>query len=155
MIISYVFRIVNTFFVFLEVFMFLTKFPLKLKELLRDNNISQKQLADKLKTSQPTVNRWIKGENEPNLKTLMLICEILNTTPNYILGYEDSESYMPYGLKVEEILQDGESPMFEKPILIPARTGNREINAGIVYEEDTLKRYIREVIKEEKKTDTE
>ena len=135
--------------------MLLYLFPVKLKELLRDNNISQKQLADELNTSQPTVNRWIKGENEPSLKTLVKICEILNTTPNYILGYNDSGNYMPYGLKVEEVLNEGESPRYEKPILIPARKDDKELNGGIVYSEADMKHYIRDVIRELKEEESD
>lgn len=107
----------------------LYKFPIKLKELMSIHNISQKELADYLHTSQPTVNRWLKGENEPSLQTLVNICLRLKTTPNYILGYEDNDDLQPFGIEFEignVTGENGEVENYDFPsavVLVPVKNG--------------------------------
>ena len=64
-------------------------FSENLKTELKMNKISQEKLAQELRTTQATVSRWCAGENEPDYETLFKICEILNTSPNILLGWED------------------------------------------------------------------
>lgn len=97
----------------------LYKFPIKLKELMTLHNVSQKQLADDLHTSQPTINRWLKGENEPSLQMLVSICVRLETTPNYILGYEDDDGRLPFGIEMET---ENKLPF----LMIPTKNGTYE-----------------------------
>lgn len=54
-----------------------------------ENSISQTQLVQKLNTTQATVSRWINKVNQPDFETLLLICNILERTPNELLGWED------------------------------------------------------------------
>ncbi len=65
------------------------KFAENLRDALTYNNLTQQKLADHLGTTQATVNRWIKGINEPDFTTLLEICSFLNETPNELLGYDD------------------------------------------------------------------
>ena len=67
----------------------LLKFPENLKNALAEREMTQLKLADLLGTTQATVNRWIKGINEPDLTTLLEICFYLDETPNSILGFDD------------------------------------------------------------------
>ncbi len=67
----------------------LNKFGEKLKYYLNVNGWSQKFFAEKLGTSQQTISRWINGECEPELDTLIIISYILNEDPNELLGYSD------------------------------------------------------------------
>lgn len=64
-------------------------FTENLKIALTQNNMTQKQLAKLLGTTQQTVSRWLTGVNEPDLSTLLKICKLLNETPNSILGYDE------------------------------------------------------------------
>ena len=64
-------------------------FSEELKRLMRDNEYTQTALANKLGTTQATINRWIKGINQPDFQMLFKLCEILDTTPNELLGWED------------------------------------------------------------------
>lgn len=66
------------------------KFPDNLKASLTENCKTQKELANYLGTTQQTVSRWLTGVNEPNLSTLLKICEFLNETPNSILGFDEN-----------------------------------------------------------------
>ena len=56
---------------------------------MKDKQMSQAVLAKELNTTQQTVSRWGNGVNEPDYHTLLIICKILDTTPNELLGWED------------------------------------------------------------------
>ncbi len=67
----------------------LLKFPENLRTALLEHGMTQKDLAERVSTTQQTVSRWLKGINEPDLTTLLEICLYLDETPNAILGYDD------------------------------------------------------------------
>lgn len=67
----------------------LLKFAENLRMALAENEMTQKELADLLGTTQQTVSRWLKKVNEPDLTTLLEICLHLSISPNEILGYDD------------------------------------------------------------------
>lgn len=56
----------------------------KVKELCRDKNITQKQLADIIGINQNTIKTW--EHKLPNSKTLVKIAEYFNVTTDYLLG---------------------------------------------------------------------
>lgn len=64
-------------------------FAERLKEIMTEQKISQVKLAKELNTTQPTVQRWTKGIQEPNFDMLLKICIALNTDPNELLGYDE------------------------------------------------------------------
>lgn len=67
----------------------------RMESLLKSKGITQRELAAKLKVSEVTVSRWMTdGENgrNPSVQTLQKIAEILETTPDYLLGKESPES---------------------------------------------------------------
>ena len=63
--------------------------------------MTQQNLADLIGTTQATINRWLKGINEPDLTTLLEICLYLDETPNELLGYDDisDETFSKYKQK--------------------------------------------------------
>ena len=65
------------------------RFSNELQELMKQCGVTQTALAVQLRTTQATVNRWVKGINQPDFEMLFEICKILDTTPNEILGWED------------------------------------------------------------------
>ena len=67
----------------------LLKFSENLREALAVHEMTQKELADLLGTTQQTVSRWLKGINEPDLTMLLEICLHLGETPNALLGFDD------------------------------------------------------------------
>lgn len=70
----------------------LSKFAENLRIALKSNNLTQKELANKLGTTQQTVSRWLLGINEPDFNTLIEICIYLNETPDSMLGFDGLES---------------------------------------------------------------
>ena len=57
----------------------------RLLRLLKDNDISQSQLADKIGCTRAAVNQWLRTGREPSPELLRKMAEILNTTPAYLL----------------------------------------------------------------------
>ena len=64
----------------------MNKFSERLKQLLKDLNITQVALAKKIGMSQGIVNNYCTGKREPSLDVLVLICKALNESADYLLG---------------------------------------------------------------------
>jgi transcriptional regulator with XRE-family HTH domain len=64
-------------------------FGKKLKLLRSKLGLTQEQLANKLKISSSTIGMYEQNRREPDNKTLLRLCEILETTGDYLLGAED------------------------------------------------------------------
>lgn len=58
--------------------------------LLRENNMTQVELAKAAGVSQQAVQQWCSGYTAPRGKNLMAVCNVLKTSPNYILFGQES-----------------------------------------------------------------
>jgi len=61
----------------------------RIRELRKESGMNQTQLAKALKTYQANISRWEKGLDEPNIDNIIRLCELLNTTADYLLGLSD------------------------------------------------------------------
>ena len=61
----------------------------RIKQLRKENRLTQVELADKLGVSVSTVAMWETGKRTPNFKTLNDMCDIFDRTIDYILGNSD------------------------------------------------------------------
>lgn len=68
---------------------FMEIFGQRLKELREENGLSQRQLAAIIRTSQPNLQRWEKGQFEPDQKTTIIIADFFNVSIDYLFGRED------------------------------------------------------------------
>ena len=85
----------------------LLKFPENLRNALAEHEMTQQELADLIGTTQATVNRWIKGVNEPDLTMLLEICLCLDETPNSLLGYDDitEQDFLSYKQSIKRTIK--------------------------------------------------
>lgn len=67
----------------------MNKFKERLNEVLAENNISQKALAQRIFMSQGIVNNYCTGKREPSLEVLISICKELEVSSDYLLGLTD------------------------------------------------------------------
>ncbi|MBS6164176.1 MAG: helix-turn-helix transcriptional regulator, partial [Clostridiales bacterium] len=67
------------------------EFGERLLSLLKKQGITQKQLADRLNTTEATLSRYVNGDREPKADMLANIATALNTTSDYLLGIEKSD----------------------------------------------------------------
>lgn len=68
-------------------------FKTRLESALRERRMTQRELAARLGISEVTVSRWMaEGEKSrsPSVRTLQKIAEVLETTPDYLLGNDEN-----------------------------------------------------------------
>jgi len=65
------------------------KFAERLKEVLQANQMSQSELARKIFMSHDIVNKYCMGKRKPPVDVLILICQALNESSDYLLGLVD------------------------------------------------------------------
>ncbi len=58
----------------------------KLAILLKENNMNQKELAEKINSTEMTVSRYVRDERQPRAEVLSRIAYILNTTTDDLLS---------------------------------------------------------------------
>lgn len=56
-----------------------------LKELRKEKDITQEQLAEKIKVSCRTVSRWETGTSDPSTSNLIAIAKLFHITPEELL----------------------------------------------------------------------
>ena len=62
-----------------------------IKQIRQDNNLTQKDLADKLGVTYQAVSKWENGKNVPDIATLKEISKLFNTNIDEILDGEKKE----------------------------------------------------------------
>jgi len=60
-------------------------FGIRLKELRKQQKLTQKELAEKINVRHPQLNKYECGLHAPPLITLVLMAEVLDTTVDYLL----------------------------------------------------------------------
>ncbi len=65
------------------------KFSKRLKQLRIQNNLTQKQLAEKINFSQSRISDWEKEVTEPSANAIIAIAILFNVTTDYLLGLLD------------------------------------------------------------------
>ena len=66
----------------------------RLKDLREDRDMTQRELAELLQTTQPQIYRYEQGLRDLPLDKLVLLCKYFQVSADYMLGLPDG---MPYG----------------------------------------------------------
>ena len=61
----------------------------RLKELREDNDLSQKEVAAHLNTTQQVYSRYENGNNEMPIRHVITLSQFYNVSTDYILGQTD------------------------------------------------------------------
>ncbi len=67
----------------------MNKFANRLKELRREKNISQNELARQINISVACINRWENGLRVPNIDSITILCKFFECSADYLIGLED------------------------------------------------------------------
>ena len=59
-----------------------------LKDIMIQNNWSQRQFAEALGVNQTTISQWLLGNKKPGYDSIMLIYEKFDVEPNTLFGIE-------------------------------------------------------------------
>ena len=62
------------------------KFGDRLRELLELNNLSQKQLGEKLNIAPSTIGNYVRNIREPDHATLIVFADYFNVSVDFLLG---------------------------------------------------------------------
>ena len=60
----------------------------RIRKYREENNLSQKQLAEKIGVSSSRVSNWEQGLNRPDADILAAICVALDVSPSLLLGIQ-------------------------------------------------------------------
>lgn len=63
---------------------------MRLKQIRKENGISQLKLAIELNTNQNTISRYETGEREPGINELIRIADYFNVSIDYLLERTDN-----------------------------------------------------------------
>lgn len=55
--------------------------------------VTQQALADTVGKTKSVISNWERGENQPDVDSIELICKCLNVTPNQLFGWEPNPEY--------------------------------------------------------------
>lgn len=83
----------------------------KIKNLRKEGNLSQEQLAEKLNISRQAISKWESGKAYPDIENLKMLKSIFNITIDELVSDEliiDKEVSSKSGLELEENLEDSE-----------------------------------------------
>lgn len=61
----------------------------RIKELRKDNKMSQVELAEKCMVKQSCVSKWERGETIPDVELIILLTKIFSISADYLLGIKD------------------------------------------------------------------
>lgn len=64
-------------------------FSERLRELRKENSMTQKQLAKTLNLTANSVCEWENNRSEPNINALIKISSLFNVSVSYLVGEED------------------------------------------------------------------
>ena len=63
----------------------------RIRDLREDNDLTQQDVANVLKTTQQVYSRYEKGENELPIHHLITLCKFFKVSADYILGLNTSK----------------------------------------------------------------
>lgn len=58
----------------------------KIKELRKELDLTQEELASKLSLSRQCISRWENNSNEPSINDIIRLARMLDTSTDYLLG---------------------------------------------------------------------
>lgn len=61
----------------------------RIKQLRKENNLTQRELADKTKISYRTIQRWEKGETDIKSDAAQVLADYFGVSIPHLLGYSD------------------------------------------------------------------
>lgn len=76
-------------------------FSTRLKELRKEKNYTQKELAARLNLSSNSICEWEKGRCEPSIDILKQLSLIFNVSVDYIIGVSEDDGFISFNASNE------------------------------------------------------
>ncbi|MCI9083225.1 MAG: helix-turn-helix transcriptional regulator [Lachnospiraceae bacterium] len=77
-------------------------FCIRLKNLIEERNVTQKQLSIALHIAPTTLNGYINNYREPDFRTLVRMARYFDVSTDYLLGLRDEKKPVPSSLNSAE-----------------------------------------------------
>lgn len=61
----------------------------RISELMKDENLTQVALAQKIGVKQNTISAWLSNKKEPSIKSLWLVADYFGVDIDYLVGRKD------------------------------------------------------------------
>lgn len=61
----------------------------RIKGLMKDQDLNQVQLAEKIGVKQNTISAWLLNKHEPSITSLWLLADYFDVDIDYIVGRKD------------------------------------------------------------------
>ena len=61
----------------------------RIKELRKERNMSQLELAEKCMVKQSCISKWERGATLPDVECIVLLAKVFSVTTDYLLGVTD------------------------------------------------------------------
>ena len=71
-------------------------FALRLTDLLKENNLSKRALAQKIGVSAMSVSDWSNGKVQPTAENIYAVALFFDVSADYLLGLEDETGARAY-----------------------------------------------------------
>lgn len=78
-------------------------FGIRLKELRKNKNLTQQELADKMSLVKSSISAYEKSAKYPSVEVLVKLCNYFNVSSDYLLGLSDNKILNDYDLTEEQI----------------------------------------------------
>ncbi|MBQ3835443.1 MAG: helix-turn-helix transcriptional regulator [Elusimicrobia bacterium] len=67
-------------------------FVIKLLTVLKEKNLTQKELSKNLDIKEPIISRWMKGKSKPSTKSINKLANYFNVPVSYFYNNENIDS---------------------------------------------------------------
>jgi transcriptional regulator with XRE-family HTH domain len=105
----------------------LNKFAIRLRELRKERQLTQGELAGRLNLTKQAVSQWERGIREPGFETLEMIADFFNVDTDYLIGREDRTTLLLNGIEHELIVRFRELSPAERSIVLRSVGVNEHI----------------------------
>ncbi len=61
----------------------------RIRELMKENNLNQVRLAEKIGLKQNTISAWLLKKKEPSITSLWLLADYFDVDIDYLVGRKD------------------------------------------------------------------
>lgn len=61
----------------------------RIRELMREENLTQVALSSKIGVKQNTISAWLLGKKEPSIRSLWLLADYFSIEIDYLVGRKD------------------------------------------------------------------
>ena len=95
-----------------------SKFAKRLRELRKERQLTQEELAERLSLTKQAVSQWERAVREPGFETLEKIADFFNVDTDYLIGREDHTTLLLSGIEHELIVRFRELSPAERSLIL-------------------------------------